>query len=134
MSGGPIFETFIAMEPRGKGRHRTTREGRTYSDPKTVSAENLIKLKVGSEWRQAPLDEPLSVVVIAYMERPKSKPKRMLFPTGKPDWDNIGKLACDALNGILWRDDAVIVDGTTRKRYCHEGQPQPGISIHVWRA
>jgi Holliday junction resolvase RusA-like endonuclease len=60
-----------------------------------------------------------------------SKPKKILYPTGKPDWDNIGKLVCDSLNGILWRDDAVIVDGSTSKRYCDQDHPQPGYRITV---
>lgn len=27
---------------------------------------------------------------------------------GKPDWDNLGKLACDALNGIAFKDDSQV--------------------------
>lgn len=130
---GPIFQTFIAMEPRGKGRHRTTKGGFNYPDPKTASAENLIKLKVAHEWRIAPLDEPLCVEVVAYFERPKSKPKRVLFPTGKPDVDNLLKTILDSLNKILWRDDAVVVTATSKKRYCCEDFPQPGFLLFVWR-
>lgn len=133
MSGEPIFETFIAMEPRGKGRHRTTKAGFSYPDPKTASAENLIKLKVASEWRDAPLDEALCVEVVAYFARPKSKPKRVLLPTGKPDVDNLLKTILDSLNKILWRDDAVVASATAKKRYCDEEFPQPGFQLFVWR-
>lgn len=134
MSGELLFKAFIPMLPKGKGRHRTTKGGHSYPDPKTVSAENLVRMVVGGKWGQSPLDEPLRVLVSAYFERPKSKPKKVVFPTGKPDWDNIGKLVCDALNGILWRDDAVIVDGSVAKLYCTEDNPQPGIYLVVWRA
>ena len=32
-------------------------------------------------------------------------------------FDNIGKIICDALNGIAYRDDAQIVDALVRKFY-----------------
>ena len=41
----------------------------------------------------------------------------LIRPTKKPDWDNIGKVVCDALNGIAYRDDAQIVDSMVRKFY-----------------
>jgi len=130
----PIFSIFIPMIPKGKGRHRTTKGGHSYPDPKTVDAENLIRYAVGQAYHGEILDEPLDVVVIAYTEKPKSKSKKVLYPTGKPDWDNIGKLVCDALNGILWRDDAVIVNGRCSKRYCSERHNRPGIHLFVGRA
>ena len=34
---------------------------------------------------------------------------------GKPDWDNIGKLICDALNGVAYTDDAHVVMGGVQK-------------------
>jgi len=37
--------------------------------------------------------------------------------TSRPDWDNIGKVVCDALNGIAWRDDAQVVSGRVKKKY-----------------
>ena len=42
---------------------------------------------------------------------------RLIRPTRKPDFDNIGKVICDALNGIAYRDDAQIVDALVRKFY-----------------
>lgn len=40
-----------------------------------------------------------------------------LYPTKKPDWDNVGKIICDALNGIAYRDDAQIVFAAVSKSY-----------------
>ncbi len=37
-------------------------------------------------------------------------------PEVKPDWDNIAKCS-DAFNGIVWGDDASVVDGFVRKAY-----------------
>ena len=42
----------------------------------------------------------------------------LIHPTKKPDWDNFAK-AVDALNMIVWVDDAQIVDGRVKKIY-HE--------------
>ena len=128
-----IFTIFIPMKPKGKGRHRTMKNGHSYPDPETVKAEQLIQLHVGQKWNQAPLDEPLRVEVYSYFERPKSKPKKVVYMTGKPDVDNLLKTIGDSLNGILWRDDSVIVEGSVRKRYCDEQNPQPGFSITVRR-
>jgi Holliday junction resolvase RusA-like endonuclease len=75
------------------------------------------------------LDTPLKVEIHAYFKRPKShyrsgKNSKMLkeaapaFHTGKPDFDNLGKAACDALTHLgVWGDDAQIVDGKVTKRY-----------------
>lgn len=41
-------------------------------------------------------------------------------PTKKPDWDNIGKVVCDALNKIAYDDDSCIVDGAVHKWYSEE--------------
>jgi len=136
-----VFEIFIPMTPHGKQRPRVVRRKTkkgiipiAITPDQTVSDEHLIRFHVGQAWTGAPLDEPLDVVICAYFDRPKSKPKKVLYPTGKPDWDNLGKLICDALNELLWRDDSVIVDGAVRKRYCDESHPQPGYLITVRRA
>ena len=40
---------------------------------------------------------------------------RIIRPMKKPDFDNIGKIVCDALNDIAYHDDAQIVDAQVRK-------------------
>lgn len=44
------------------------------------------------------------------------------------DWDNIGKMISDALNGIAWVDDEQVDDGRVRKRY---GDPDTRIEVVV---
>lgn len=41
----------------------------------------------------------------------------ILRPAKKPDWDNISKNICDALNGVAYPDDKAIVDGSVHKYY-----------------
>lgn len=84
-----------------------------------------------------PLTGPLVVVVYAFMPIPASWPKgrqrearqRLIRPQTKPDWDNIGKV-CDALNGIVWGDDACVVDGSVRKFYAEV--PELVITVEPW--
>jgi Holliday junction resolvase RusA-like endonuclease len=40
-----------------------------------------------------------------------------LFPTSKPDLDNLAKIVLDALNGILWADDCQVVKLEITKEY-----------------
>jgi Holliday junction resolvase RusA-like endonuclease len=40
-----------------------------------------------------------------------------IYPTKKPDADNIAKVILDALNGIAYRDDTQVVDLTVSMRY-----------------
>jgi len=40
-----------------------------------------------------------------------------LHATGRPDVDNCSKLALDALNGIIWKDDAQVCQLNIVRRY-----------------
>lgn len=134
-----IYSTFIAMEPRGKQRPRVVRRANcpypvAITPDETVIAENRIKGHVAAEWMpRAPYEGPLQIQVIARMTKPASKPKkRLCWPTGKPDWDNIGKLLSDALNGVLWKDDAQICRSFVEKKYCDSEHPTPGFALQVY--
>lgn len=118
--------------PRGKGRHRAqlVRRGdaahiHSHPDQKTEAYEGALRLAAGAAMRSRPLlTGPLSVAIFAFMPIPASFSKRKrldaierrLRPTTKPDWDNIAKVI-DALNHIVWADDAAVVDGVVRKFY-----------------
>ena len=53
----------------------------------------------------------------------------------KPDASKLWRAAEDALTGILWYDDANIVQQTVDKFYTHqwEGPEEPGLWLAVWR-
>ena len=119
----------IYGEPQGKGRpHFSTVCGhvKTRTPDQTVIYENLVKTEYRNQSGvRFPDDAMLDVRVMAYYTIPKSisKKKRQAMldhkvrPTKKPDFDNIGKVICDSLNGIAYRDDAQIVDAQVRKFY-----------------
>lgn len=65
------------------------------------------------------LDCPLVMELVFVLPRPASVPKRLgcgrLPHTGKPDRDNLMKSVQDALEGILFRNDSLIYDGSVSK-------------------
>lgn len=74
-----------------------------------------------------PLDGPVSVDMVFYFTRPKSRKHDTWF-TNKPDWDKLARAAGDAGNAIAWADDCRIVDGRVRKTYT-DGPPCVVVTI-----
>jgi Holliday junction resolvase RusA-like endonuclease len=119
----------VNMRPLGKARHRTTlRHGRphTYTPDATVDAEAAVRAAFRDQvpgWE--PQTGPVEMSVFAQQTPPKSWPKwrrkaaiEEHWPvTVKPDWDNIGKLVGDALNGVAYVDDAQVCEARCRKNY-----------------
>lgn len=123
----------VPGDPVAKGRPKfknaRSRAGvefvQTYTPRKTRRYEDGVRFgaKVAMFDRQ-PLQGPVSLTVSAYLPIPASWPKwkqrdarsGVLLPIGKPDCDNLAKV-CDGLNGIVFKDDACIVDLVVRKRY-----------------
>lgn len=68
------------------------------------------------EFKRAPYEVALKVEVALYFTRPKNK-KKALFYVVRPDLDNGLKGIFDAGNGILWRDDSIIVEIHSTKQY-----------------
>jgi Holliday junction resolvase RusA-like endonuclease len=111
---------------RGKDRARSGGQGqRPHTTGKTRSAEDWVRAHAIQQVGQPCLTGPLALVMIVDVAIPPSWPEKrrsaalagLERPTGKPDADNMLKLAMDALNRVLWRDDAQIVDVAVSKRY-----------------
>lgn len=126
----------LAGGPRGKGRPRfSTKTGRAFTPEKTVRYESELKMAAQIVMDGAPLFEgPLIVEMWAYVPIPASKSKKWqasanadtILPTTKPDPDNIAKMM-DALNLVVWKDDAQITDLIVHKRYSFK----PKLQIFV---
>lgn len=118
----------IPGEPKSKGRHRTTKAGHTYTPDKTVLYENWIKECFILSKQKERLEGQLEAHIKAFFSIPKSTSKKKreqmlngnIRPVKKPDWDNIGKVVCDALNELAYHDDSSIVSGTVEKHYSDE--------------
>lgn len=89
-----------------------------------------------------PLTGPISLKLIFWLERPKSA-KTRIWPTKKPDIDNLEKAVLDAMNPSyevlrhpvtrkviekvatfrgFWKDDCQVVEVTKRKLYALPGR------------
>jgi Holliday junction resolvase RusA-like endonuclease len=121
----------VAGEMRGKGRPRFARRGafvKPYTDAKTANAETWVRSCALDQVGQPCLTIPLCVWITVGVPIRASWPKKKraaaldgtLKPAGKPDGDNTTKLIFDALNKIVWLDDAQIVDFAFSKRYAAE--------------
>ena len=119
----------IPGTPVGKGRPRFARRGAfvsTYTDSKTASYENLVKVKAEEAMQgRSVIDGAVAVSIWLWVTPPASwsqKKQRQalsheILPTSKPDVDNVIKGIFDAMNEIVWKDDKQAVDLTVRKRY-----------------
>lgn len=112
-------------EPVAKQRARKGRYG-FYTPNRTVAYEKAIGWAgVAAMKGRKPLMGPLRMIVQASFSVPMSWSKQdkagalagLIRPTSKPDWDNLGKILSDGLNGIAYLDDAQIVTATVSKVY-----------------
>ena len=77
------------------------------------------------------LSETAPIKISITAEYPRAKTSRNAEPTLKPDWDNVGKAVCDALNGIAYKDDAQITAAEVKKRWAVGGIPKVIVEIEV---
>ena len=136
MTSDGVVRIVVPGAPVGKGRPRFVRaSGRTYTPTKTANYEAILA-SAGAEAMAAarPLNGPLEVRVTAFMPVPTSwsrKKQRTALEgsirPGRPDADNILKLAADSLNHIVWHDDSQIAEARVSKLY----DLRPRLEIEV---
>ena len=128
----------FTIEPQTQLRPRASRRGRAiviYDPPKVKAFKAKLHAMAKEQYQGKPLDGPLEVTFVFY--RPvqsslsKAEKARRLTgvepPTVKPDLSNYLKAAEDALNGVLWQDDRLIVIERCFKRYSET----PRIEVEV---
>lgn len=107
------IKLIFAIKPVPKGRPRLSRYGGAYTPKETVEFENAIKALVKGQFRRHPIEGPLAVEVKLFFKAPKKASKP--YPRG--DLDNYVKAVLDALNGVVWVDDAQIIGIAAFKGY-----------------
>ena len=125
----PVVKFTVEGVPVGKGRPKFARRGnfvQAYTPTKTKAYEQQVadaaRVAMGSKLRTM---EPVQVNLDMYLPIPASwsKLKRQLaqkgvvYPTVKPDIDNVAKAVFDAMNGIVFQDDKQIVNQLVTKHY-----------------
>lgn len=77
-------------------------------------------------------DAPVALGIRFHMPRPK-KPKKTAkhYPTTRPDSDKLARSVCDALQTVVFRDDAQVVALQVRKVYADSGA-KVEIVVESW--
>jgi Holliday junction resolvase RusA-like endonuclease len=124
---------FVPGEPVAKGRPRFVRAtGRTFTPAKTANYEGVVadaasKAMDGRE----PFDGPLRVTIRATFLVPQSwsqkRKREAVWKVSRPDVENVTKACLDALNSIVYRDDAQVVELTAQKKY----GPIAGLTVSI---
>lgn len=121
----------ISGQPVGQGRPRVVHRGRyshAFDPPKSRAYKQNARLLLMAAYHGKPLAGPVRISVQAFFGVPKSYSKKKqkaclageIWPTKKPDADNILKGVMDACNGIAYLDDKQVVDDHTTKQYAAE--------------
>ena len=140
----------IMGDPVAKARPRFTGRGgssRAYTPKKTTDYENRVEnafalkqveweLLNGIKW---PLDWTYKLTILASFRIPESYPKwrkdlikeGRIKMTTKPDWDNIGKIVSDALNGVAYLDDGQVAGASVQKQYVASDDEEPSVYVMI---
>ncbi len=132
------MELRFNIEPQQQERPRATGRGRfirVYDPPKTAKFKRELKQLATEMYHDAPLEGEIYLKVAFYRKIQKSISKKEHDrrasgehrPIVKADLSNYLKSFEDALNGVIWTDDATIVELNTSKWYADN----PRIEIEV---
>ncbi len=125
MTRDPITISLLGV-PTPFARMRLSRGGIHYVPPEQRNAAAALRIAAAEAMHHgghAVLDEPLSLTLLAEFPVPASWSKKrrnlailgQIRPGGRPDLSNVLKLAEDAFNGVVYRDDSLLVEVWCRK-------------------
>ena len=97
---------------------------------------NLIRVMAAEEWQGPPTTLPVYLVCLFVFPRQavkvwKAKPMPRYAKITKPDFDNLIKLVCDSMTGIVYCDDSQIAGATIRKVHA-AGDESPHAVIKLF--
>ena len=133
---------FVMGEPKPKGSKRAfVVNGRAIvtEGKSTKSWEATIRTVIGT-MNVTMLHGPVEVELVFYLPTPASRMpkikskdywKRHPVPDGKPDLDKCVRAVFDAMNKVLFEDDARVIRLVAEKRFSAE---RPGVQVTVREA
>lgn len=139
MTARDPITVLLMGEPVPFARMRLSRTTGAHYIPKDQrNAMAALRIEAGNAMREAGaqlFDEPIRLEFLAEFPIPQSWSKKrqhaallgLIRPGKKPDLDNLMKLATDACNSVVYRDDALIVEVRARKTYSN----QPKLIVTV---
>jgi crossover junction endodeoxyribonuclease RusA len=122
--------------PVSQGSMVRTSYGMRHSKPLAI---NLFRDQVAQAVHKTgaqglPLPGALTMSCTFVLPRPKSAPKRRIWPEVKPDLDKLVRALCDALTQCgAWGDDAQLIKLTASKVYVGTSDvlTVPGVIVEV---
>lgn len=122
------FIAYCTPAPQGSMRpyqdKRTGRLGVKSENSKTMPYRHLVAQIAAEAMKDANLSLPLApqhvpvrATITWTLRKPPSAPKSRIWPSRKPDADKLLRATLDALTGILWHDDAQVVEVRAAKQY-----------------
>lgn len=115
-----------------KARPRATKIGNRaviYTPTQTKQFENYVMLVASQYAPKELLTSALEMELDFFLQRSKSLPKKIRYHTKKPDIDNLAKSVMDALEGIIYANDAQVISLRVTKDY---GAPLCRVRIEEW--
>ena len=131
--------TFIVPGPPVPWARARLGAGRHYTDPRVAAYKRLVAQMAAMYMRGLePFGGPVVLEMRAVLPIPASWPAKrraaalegLEAPGKKPDWDNLGKAVSDALNGVVYVDDAQVVRASVEKVY--GDSPQMVVHVMGW--
>lgn len=116
------FTLFIV--PKGAPRPRKGKGNHFYV--KGASDHKAFFKEFYSSWKHYPkIVTACKITTVSYLPIPSAMKKYemvlaelgLIRPIVKPDFDNLMKTYCDMIQGTLLHDDALVVEGTSKKYY-----------------
>lgn len=134
-----MIKLILPIEPVAQARPRARRFGRgirLYDPPKTATFKRKLHKLATEMYHDAPVEGEIYLKVAFYRKIQKSISKKehdrrasgAHRPIVKADLSNYLKSFEDALNGVLWKDDAMIVHEEIDKYY----SDKPRIEIEIY--
>lgn len=135
-----VIKFTVPGAPVGKGRPKVSTRGgkfaKMYTPEKTANYETLVALAaqqamVGRTLLAGPVEVQMAILLPIPASWSKKKQAAAIagqvYPTKKPDADNVVKAIFDGINGVVWNDDVQACDIVVRKRYAET----PGVQVLV---
>ena len=120
----------VVGQPVPKSRARVVTKGKrrfAYTPKKVREWESCVKEEATKHFER-PFDWPVMLTLTFYLPRPKSRRHDFWVPT-TPDLDNLEKSVMDALNGVAYTDDKLVVAKSSSKRYVKTEEPKVSVIV-----
>jgi crossover junction endodeoxyribonuclease RusA len=77
-----------------------------------------------------PFGGPVTVILVFYLPRPRTLPRKIVLPFKRPDLDKLIRAVLDGLtDGGLWNDDGQVQTITAQKFYATAADPPGAIVV-----